>query len=167
MFGPVVEGRLVVLRPPKPEDAAAMTTWFEDVEVTRYLKLRFPPSLDAEKEFLDRTARDPDLVFWVIEHEGKVVGGTSIVRIDWQNGFGTTGTVIADKRVWGKGLGRELMRLRAEYAEDVDIMKLAREDIDDHVVPGDDLRDELIRRYAVYWTKQEARPPKKHCVYPV
>ncbi len=58
-------------------------------------------------------------------------------------------------------------KLRAEYAEDVDIMKLASENIVDHVVPGDDLRDELIRRYAVYWNKQEARPPKKHCVYPV
>jgi RimJ/RimL family protein N-acetyltransferase len=112
----VIEGKLVRLRPPRPEDAAAMTAWFEDVEVTRYLKLRFPPSLDAEKEFLDRTARDPAQIFWVVEHGGAVVGGTSIGRIDWQNGFGTTGTVIADKTVWGKGLGRELMRLRAEYA---------------------------------------------------
>jgi RimJ/RimL family protein N-acetyltransferase len=116
MYGPVIEGKLLRLRPPRTEDAAAMTTWFEDLEVTRFIKLRHPPSVDAEKEFLDRTARDPDSVFWAVEHDGRLVGGTSIVRIDWKHGFGTTGTVIGDKSAWGKGLARELMQLRAGYA---------------------------------------------------
>ena len=116
MYGPVIVGKLLRLRPPKPEEAAEITTWFEDLEVTQFLKLGFPPSLDMEKEFLDRAARDPDMVWWAVEHEGALVGGTSIVRIDWKNGFGTTGTVIGDKKAWGKGLARELMQLRAEYA---------------------------------------------------
>jgi RimJ/RimL family protein N-acetyltransferase len=116
MYGPVIEGKVVRLRPPRPEDAAAMITWFEDLEVTRFIKLQHPPSLDAEKEFLDNMARDPDSVFWVVEHDGRIIGGTSIVRIDWKNGFGTTGTVIGDKTAWGKGCARELMRLRATYA---------------------------------------------------
>jgi len=116
MYGPVIEGKLVRLRPPRAEDAAAMATWFEDLEVTRFIKLRHPPSVDLEKEFLDRMARDPDAIFWVVEHEGKMVGGTTIVRIDWRNGFGTTGTVIGDRTAWGKGVGRELMQLRARYA---------------------------------------------------
>lgn len=116
MFGPVIRGKLATLRPPRAEDAAAMATWFEDLEVTRFVKLRNPPSEEMEKEFIDRAARDPNSVFWVIEHEGRAVGGTSISEIDWKLGFGTTGTVIADKAVWGKGLGRELMQLRAAYA---------------------------------------------------
>jgi RimJ/RimL family protein N-acetyltransferase len=116
MYGPVIQGDLVRLRPPIPEDAAGMITWFEDLEVIRFIKRGHPPSVDEEKEFLDRTARDPDSVFWAVEHEGRLVGGTSIVRIDWRNGFGTTGTVIGDKTAWGKGLARELMQLRADYA---------------------------------------------------
>jgi RimJ/RimL family protein N-acetyltransferase len=116
MYGPVIRGKLVTLRPPKPDEAATMTTWFEDLEVTRFIKLRFPPSLEAEKEFLDRAAKDPDHVFWAVEHEGRLVGATSIVRIDWKHGHGTTGTVIGDKKAWGKGLARELMQLRAEFA---------------------------------------------------
>jgi RimJ/RimL family protein N-acetyltransferase len=116
MYGPVIEGKLVRLRPPRPEDAAAMITWFEDLEVTRFIKLQHPPSLEAEKEFLDKMARDADAVFWVVEHDGRTIGGTSIQRIDWKNGFGTTGTVIGDKTAWGKGCARELMRLRATYA---------------------------------------------------
>jgi [ribosomal protein S5]-alanine N-acetyltransferase len=116
MFGPIIQGNLVRLRPPQAEEAAAMATWFEDLEVTRFIKLRNPPSVEAEKEFLERMARDPDAVFWAVEHDGKLVGGTSIVRIDWKDGHGTTGTLLGDKTAWGKGLARELMQLRADYA---------------------------------------------------
>lgn len=116
MYGPVIQGKLVTLRPPRPDDAHAMITWFEDVEVTRFLEFRYPPTLDAEKEWLERTGRDPDEIFWVIEHEGRAVGSTGIHRIDWKHGIGTTGTAIGEKNAWGKGLARELMQLRADYA---------------------------------------------------
>ena len=116
MYGPVIQGKLVRLRPPKPDEAAVMATWFEDLEVTRFIKLRHPPSVEMEKEFLDRMARDPDVVWWAVEHEGHIVGGTGIVRVDWKHGHGTTGTVIGDKGMWGKGLARDLMQLRADYA---------------------------------------------------
>ena len=116
MYGPVIQGKLLRLRPPRPEDAPLMITWFEDMEVTRFLRFRNPYSLEYEKEWLDKMARDPDQVYWVIEHEGRAVGGTGIHGIDWKQGWGTTGTVIGDKKVWGRGLGRELMQLRARYA---------------------------------------------------
>ena len=116
MYGPVIQGKLVRLRPPKPEDAEVMISWFEDMEVTRFLLLRHPPSIEMEKEWLEKMARSPDDVIWVIEHNEQTVGATAIHMIDWKNGSGTTGTVIGDKSVWGKGLGRELMNLRARYA---------------------------------------------------
>ena len=93
-----------------------MITWLEDLEVTQFIKLRMPPSIEAENEWLDRTRKDPDSVAWVIESEGKPVGSTQIRSIDWQNGFGTTGTIIGDKSQWGRGIGREMMQLRAAYA---------------------------------------------------
>src|SRR5690348_15852761 len=116
MYGPVIEGKLVRLRPPRLEDAAVMITWFEDLEITRFVKLRFPLSLEAEKEWLDKVARDPDHIQWVIEFEGALVGTTGIVRMSCYNGFGTTGSIIGDKAVWGKGLAREMMQLLAAYA---------------------------------------------------
>jgi RimJ/RimL family protein N-acetyltransferase len=116
VYGPVIQGHLVRLRPPRADDAAAMITWFEDMEVTRFVLRRHPPSLDEEKEWLENMARDPDQVVWVVEHEGRAVGTTAIHAISWKNGFGTTGTIIGDKDVWGKGFGRELMQLRARYA---------------------------------------------------
>ena len=116
MYGPVLQGKLVRLRPPKPEDVAAIISWFEDLEVTRFVLLRFPPSIDSENEWLDRVQKSPSDVIWMVEYEGRVVGTTAIHLIDWKNGFGATGTIIGDKAVWGKGLGRELMQLRTRYA---------------------------------------------------
>ncbi len=116
MYGPLVKGELVTLRPPRPEDADQMIKWFEDTDVTRFLELRFPPGIEAEREWLDKIARDPNEVLWVVEHEGSSVGSTGIHHIDWKHGIGRTGTAIGDKAAWGKGLGRELMQLRAAYA---------------------------------------------------
>jgi ribosomal-protein-alanine N-acetyltransferase len=116
MYGPVIKGKLVRLRPPRPDDAEAMISWFEDMEVTHFLARRHPLNLAAQIEWLDKVARDPDSVLWTIEHEGRAVGTTGIHEINWEYGRGTTGTLIGDKKVWGKGLARELMQLRAHYA---------------------------------------------------
>jgi len=116
MYGPVIVGQRLRLRPPRTEDAATMITWFEDLEVSQFLFVRNPPSLESEKEWIDARGKDPDSIFWVIEVDGSAVGSTGIQMIDWKNGFGLTGTVIGDKKQWGKGIGRELMQLRAEYA---------------------------------------------------
>lgn len=116
MYGPVIQGKLVRLRPPRPEDALVMVGWFEDMETTRFLALRNPPSIEMEKEWIESTAKDLNSVIWVIEIEDRAVGTTGIREIDWKNGSGTTGTLIGDRSVWGKGVGRETMQLRARYA---------------------------------------------------
>jgi RimJ/RimL family protein N-acetyltransferase len=116
MYGPVIQGKLVRLRPPKVEDALPMVGWFDDLETTRFNGRRNPLSFEMENEWLEKTAKDPDSVVWVLEVDGRPVGTTSIREIDWKNGFGTTGTMISDRSLWGKGIGRETMQLRARYA---------------------------------------------------
>jgi methylmalonyl-CoA decarboxylase subunit alpha len=56
---------------------------------------------------------------------------------------------------------------RKEYREDVDIYKLAAEQVIDAVVDPSKLRDELISRFSVYATKHVVRPDKKRAVLPV
>jgi acetyl-CoA carboxylase carboxyltransferase component len=58
-------------------------------------------------------------------------------------------------------------KLREEYKEDIDLMKLASELVVDAVVPGERLRAELAARFARYAEKDEPRPRKKHLVSPV
>ena len=58
-------------------------------------------------------------------------------------------------------------QLRAEYAADVDILHLASEIVVDAVVAPDDLRKELIRRFATAAAKRRDWPDKRNPVTPV
>jgi acetyl-CoA carboxylase carboxyltransferase component len=58
-------------------------------------------------------------------------------------------------------------KLRDEYREDIDILKLAGEMVIDAVVPAERLRDDLSARFSRYESKRELRPDKKHLVTPV
>lgn len=58
-------------------------------------------------------------------------------------------------------------RLRREYAEDIDIFRLASELIVDAVIEPDELRQELIRRFAACAGKRETFTERRNPVYPV
>ncbi len=116
MFGPVLKGTKVKLRPPDATDAARFIEWFADTEVTRYLGTAFPLSLQGEEEAIKRLGEDKNTVWWVIEAEGKAIGATGIHRIDWINANAITGTVIGDTSMWRKGYASETMAMRTEYA---------------------------------------------------
>jgi RimJ/RimL family protein N-acetyltransferase len=116
MFGPVLRGEKVTLRPPDETDPQRFIAWFADLEVTRYLGTAFPLSLQAEEEAIKKLGEAKDTVWWVIEAEGKAIGATGIHRIDWINANAITGTVIGDKGCWRKGYGTEAMALRTAYA---------------------------------------------------
>ncbi len=56
---------------------------------------------------------------------------------------------------------------RAEYREDIDIYHLASELIIDAVVPGEQLRQELIQRFDMYSTRQREFTRRRNAVTPV
>jgi methylmalonyl-CoA decarboxylase subunit alpha len=56
---------------------------------------------------------------------------------------------------------------REEYRQDIDIYRLASELIVDDIVQPDQLRDELVTRFAMYETKSLSFGRRKHPVYPV
>jgi acetyl-CoA carboxylase carboxyltransferase component len=58
-------------------------------------------------------------------------------------------------------------QLEAEYLEDVDLYKLASNLVVDDVVEPEDLRPQLIRRFAAYATRSEPRIERKHGIPPV
>ena len=57
--------------------------------------------------------------------------------------------------------------LRREYAEDIDILHLASELVVDAVIQPEDLRSELIRRFALAAGKHREWPEKRNPVTPV
>jgi len=60
-----------------------------------------------------------------------------------------------------------VQKLREEYREDIDLVKLASELVVDAVIPTESLRAEVARRFARHADKEEPRPPKRHIVPPM
>jgi methylmalonyl-CoA decarboxylase subunit alpha len=61
----------------------------------------------------------------------------------------------------------ETRRLREEYDEDIDVLRLASELVVDEVVEPEDLRDQLIRRFAAAAGKDRSFSRRRHGVTPV
>ncbi len=61
----------------------------------------------------------------------------------------------------------ETERLRAEYAADIDILHLASELVVDAVIEPDDLRPELIRRFALAAERRREWPARHNPITPV
>jgi acetyl-CoA carboxylase carboxyltransferase component len=60
----------------------------------------------------------------------------------------------------------ETDRLRREYEQDIDILRLASELVVDDVVEPEDLRAELIRRFAAARGKDRTPPRRRHGISP-
>jgi acetyl-CoA carboxylase carboxyltransferase component len=67
----------------------------------------------------------------------------------------------------GEARERRTEELRAEYAEEIDILHLASELVVDAVVQPEDLRTELAKRFAAYASRDRAWPAKRNPVTPV
>lgn len=133
MFGPVLQGSRVTLRPPDDSDPPRYVEWFADMEATRYLGVRSAMALFQEEEFFKQVGESKTDVLWTIEAEGRAIGVTGIHGIDWQNSHAMTGTNIGDKTAWRKGYGSETMALRTEYAfRWLNLHKLTSSALDDN-----------------------------------
>jgi acetyl-CoA carboxylase carboxyltransferase component len=58
-------------------------------------------------------------------------------------------------------------RLRSEYNEDIDVVRLASELVVDAIVEPEDLRAELVRRFAASRGKDRSFSRRRHGVTPV
>ncbi|MFZ5591563.1 MAG: carboxyl transferase domain-containing protein, partial [Bacillota bacterium] len=60
-----------------------------------------------------------------------------------------------------------VIQKRAEYCQDIDIYRLASELVVDQVISTHTLREELIKRFALYSSKKQEFSRRKHSIYPV
>jgi len=58
-------------------------------------------------------------------------------------------------------------KLREEYKQEIDVLHLASELVVDAVVQPEDLRSELVRRFALYAGRERSWPAKNNAVTPV
>ncbi len=58
-------------------------------------------------------------------------------------------------------------RMREEYAEGIDVFRLASDLVIDAIVDPDSIRDELLARLAAAGSRRRPEPARKHGVFPV
>jgi RimJ/RimL family protein N-acetyltransferase len=116
VFGPILRGTLLTLRPPRKDELDIYMRWFEDPEVIRFQPGPGPYSPSQEEAWFNRVSEDPNAVQWAIEVDGKAIGMTGIGQISWLHRHGTTGITVGDTSYWRRGIASEAMALRTRYA---------------------------------------------------
>jgi len=115
MKSPIIKGERVVLRPIKLADAQNYVRWFSDGEVMRYFHYAmYKITLKKEQKWIREQWRKQDAVNWVVEVNGKHIGGTGIT-LHKKEKTGTWGIILGDKSEWGKGFAVEVINLCADY----------------------------------------------------
>lgn len=112
------QGTLVRLRAPEPRDAEPFYAWFNDTEATAGLGLRYPVTLQAERDWVERGAV-PSYAgahFAVETHEGRLLGTCGLYDTNWpENRSAELGVALVDKTQWGKGYGTDTVRTLCRF----------------------------------------------------
>jgi RimJ/RimL family protein N-acetyltransferase len=115
----VLQGEKVRLRALTREDMETFWRFSNDFEV-ELLGGGDPPrpqTLEEQKAWFDEklSKQKEDAVF-AIEVEGKTIGSCGLWRFDWTHRLCWMGIAIGERDYWGRGYGREAVRLLLDYA---------------------------------------------------
>lgn len=111
----MIEGRLIRLRPVERGDLPIFVRWINDPEVTEFLKLDPPMSLEDEEAWFAHVLRSKDKVFSIDTKEGRLIGNIGTVNLDWSNRRTEIGIMIGEKDCWSRGYGRDAIRTLLGY----------------------------------------------------
>ena len=118
---PFLEGDVVYCRALTLEDAAKMSNWLNDDEVTRllYQGLR-PMSGAAVYDLWSREALDSNTISFAVcrKDDDQFVGTTGVYDLQWVMRSGSFRVFIGDKSTWDKGIGTECARLMLRFGFD-------------------------------------------------
>lgn len=117
------EGRAVRLTPlDKERHLENAVRWMNDPRVTEWLLVGdFPLTKLAEEEWLEAASKrsESDIAFAIETLDGRHIGFSGIHNISFRHGFATTGSLLGEPELWGKGYGTDAALVRARYCFEV------------------------------------------------
>ncbi len=118
MRNPYLVGAHVYLRPVETDEAPRIAPWFNDPEVTRFMRRFRPMSIAEEVDFLQKMrSSDTELALAIALREtDDLIGIIGLNNIDARNRHAALGIGIGEKQFWGKGYGTEATGLVIRYA---------------------------------------------------
>jgi RimJ/RimL family protein N-acetyltransferase len=114
----MIKGDRVTLRAIERDDLPRYVTWLNDPEVTHHLELYLPINSDNEADWYDAQRKDNSTQNFavVINEEDVHIGSVGLMSINHREQNAELGIAIGDKTQWGKGYGREAIRLLLDFA---------------------------------------------------
>ena len=113
----MLKGKKVLLRPMKQEDIARHHEFNQDPELYA-LDSTYPrvsPLESAQAFYESRAKFDENIAPFAIEAEGKYIGYCSLMDLRNPHGNLELGIMIGDREYWGRGYGRDAVRLLLDY----------------------------------------------------
>lgn len=118
MFQPLFKGSLVRLAAPLPEDRANLVAWTQNDEYMRLLDddpVR--PLAEKDMTWLDSPASNDSFYFHIRTLAAdKHVGFVVLHSVKWASQTAELAIGIGDSAYWGKGYGKDALRLILNYA---------------------------------------------------
>jgi RimJ/RimL family protein N-acetyltransferase len=111
------KGEKVLLRPMTAQDIARQHEFNQDVELYG-LDSTYPPvsPINRAQAFYDsRTAYDANIAPFAIEADGQYIGYCSLMHLQHPHGNFELGILIGDRAYWGRGYGRDCIKLLLDY----------------------------------------------------
>lgn len=112
-------GSKCYLSPLTPEDAERSAQWDNDLEVALPLgdEAWTPTTAEETREGLEDAGRHHAHLFGIVDKTSdELIGRCVLFQIDAVNRSAMMGIVIGEKGYWGKGYGRDAIRLLLDYA---------------------------------------------------
>ena len=151
----MLKGKRIFLRPMKPEDIPRQHEFNQDVELYG-LDSSYPrvsPVEKAQAFYEERTKSDENIAPFAIEADGKYIGYCSLMHLQNRHGNLELGILIGDREYWGRGYGREAIKLLLEYG--FRYLGARRIDLTTHAK-----NERAIRCYLACGFVEEGRPRK-------
>ena len=113
----MLKGEKVILREMKQEDIARLHEFDQNVEIYG-LDCAYPrasPIERAQAVYENSSKIDDNIAGFAIEADGKYIGSITLMNLRDRNGNFELGIGIGDRAYWGRGYGRDAIRLMLNY----------------------------------------------------
>ncbi len=114
----MLRGEKILLRPMQESDITRQHEFLQDTELY-LLDSDYPqvaPRERAQAFYASYTKLDENLAPFAIEADGKYIGYCSLMGVQNRHGNFELGIMIGDREYWGRGYGRDTIRVLLEYA---------------------------------------------------
>jgi len=120
----MLEGKLVRLRAPEPDDKDRAYQWINDREVTKTLMARYPISRTEEENWLQHNSATPqgflsEVRLAIIAKDTDThIGFMGLHKVSPEDRHADLGIMIGDKSFWERGYGTDAMLTLVRFAFD-------------------------------------------------